>query len=107
MECPTLLSELSEPSSPSQSILTVQVAAETQITIPVHFTSSVVHQSTVTKFKFPIRPPAPNNIQDRRSTLNILQDMLGILNDCQKLNFKFYLDLLLKRDSGLPEINDD
>ena len=31
--------------------------------------------------------------------------MLGILNDCPKLNFKFYLDLLLKRDSGVPEID--
>ena len=33
--------------------------------------------------------------------------MLGILNDTPKLNFKFYLDLLLKRDSGVPEINND
>ena len=33
--------------------------------------------------------------------------MLGILNDCPKHNFKFYLDLLLKRDSGLPEINEE
>ena len=33
--------------------------------------------------------------------------MLGILNDTPKLNFKFYLDLLLKRDSGVPKINND
>ena len=83
----------------------MQVAAVAQITIPVHFTTSAVHQSSVQKFKFPIRPPAPNHIQDRWSTLNIFQDMLGILNDCPKLNFKFYLDFLLKRDSGVPEID--
>ena len=33
--------------------------------------------------------------------------MLGILNDTPKLNFKFYLDLLLNRDSGVPEIDTD
>ena len=31
--------------------------------------------------------------------------MIGILNDTPKLNYKFYLDILLKRDSGIPEIN--
>ena len=39
--------------------------------------------------------------------MNILQDMLGILNDCPKHNFKFYLVLLLKQDSGLPEIKEE
>ena len=33
--------------------------------------------------------------------------MLGILGDTPKKNYKFYLDLLLKRDSGQPEINED
>ena len=31
--------------------------------------------------------------------------MLGILNDTPKRDYKFYMDLLLKRDSGLPEID--
>ena len=107
MECPTLITEISEPCSSSQSTLTVQVATEANIIIPVHFTTSSVHQSSVQKFKFPIKPPAPNHIQDKRSTLHIFQDMLGILNDTPKLNFKFYLDLLLKCDSGVPEIDTD
>ena len=107
MECPTLINDISEPCSSSQSTLTVQVATEANIIIPVHFTTSSVHQSSVQKFKFPIKPPAPNHIQDKRSTLHIFQDMLGILNDTPKINSKFYLDLLLKRDSGVPEIDTD
>jgi hypothetical protein len=31
--------------------------------------------------------------------------MLGILSDTPKHGYKFYMDLLLKRDSGLPEID--
>ena len=31
--------------------------------------------------------------------------MLGILSDTPKLGYKYYIDLLLKRDSGLPEID--
>ena len=107
MECPTLITEVSEPCSSGDSTLTVQVANDANIVIPIHFTTSSIHPSSVQKFKFPIKPPQPNNIQDKRSTLHIFQDMLGILNDTPKLNFKFYLDLLLKRDSGVPEINTD
>ena len=88
-------------------ILNVQVANDSNIVIPIHFTTSSIHLSSVSKFKFPIRPPEPNHVQDKRSTLHIFQDMLGILNDTPKLNFKFYLDLLLNRDSGMPEINTD
>ena len=107
MECPTLITEISEPCSSIQFTLTVQVATDANIMIPVHFTTSSVHQSSVQKFKFPIKPPAPNHIQDKQSTLHIFQDMLGILNDTPKLNFKFYLDLLLNRNSGVPEIDTD
>ena len=85
----------------------MQVATDANTMIPIHFTTSSVHQSSVQKFKFPIKPPPPNNIQDKRSTLHIFQDMLGILNDIPKLNFKFYFDLLLKRDSGVSKINTD
>ena len=85
----------------------MQVANDSNIFIPIHFTTSSIHLSSVQIFKFPIRPPEPNHVQDKRFTLHIFQDMLGILNDTPKLNFKFYLDLLLKRDSGVPEINTD
>ena len=107
MECPNLISENSELYSSGDSSYTVQVANDSNIVIPIHFTTSSIHLSSVSKFKFPIRPPEPNHVQDKRSTLHIFQDMLGILNDTPKLNFKFYLDLLLKRDSGMPEINTD
>ena len=33
--------------------------------------------------------------------------MIGILGDTPKINYKYYMDLLLKRDSGQPEINED
>ena len=33
--------------------------------------------------------------------------MLGIMGDTPKISYKFYLDLLLKRDSGQSEINED
>ena len=107
MECPTLISENSQTSSLGDSTLSVQVANDSNIVIPVNFSSSSIHLSSVSKFKFPIQPPEPNRVQDKRSTLHIFQDMLGILNDTPKLNYKFYLDLLLKRDSGIPEINTD
>ena len=105
MECPNLISENSELYSSGDFSLTVQVANDSNIVIPIHFTTSSIHLSSVYKFKFPIHPPEPNHVQDKRFTLHIFQDMLGILNDTPKLNFKFYLDLLPKRDSGMPEIN--
>ena len=92
MECSNLISEVSEPCTSGDSTLTVQVANDSNIVIPIHFTTSSIHLSSVQKFKFPIRPPEPNHVQDKRSTLHIFQDMLGILNDTPKLNFKFYLD---------------
>ena len=71
-------------------------------TIPVQSPSG---SSTTVKFKFPIAPPPPNKIQDERVPVAIFQDMLGILNDTPKRDYKYYMDLLLKRDSGLPEID--
>ena len=32
--------------------------------------------------------------------------MVGILSDTPKLGYKFYMDLLLKRDSAVPEIDE-
>ena len=70
------------------------------INIPVQSPSN-----TTVKFKFPITPPPPNKIQDERNIITIFQDMIGILSDTPKLGYMFYVDLLLKRDSGLPEID--
>ena len=81
--CPSLFSETSQIFSFGDSTLSVQVADDSNVIIPVHFSSSSIHLSSVLKFKFPIRPPEPNRIQDKRSTLNIFQDMIGILNDTQ------------------------
>ena len=77
-----------------------QVAVNTILNIPIQN-----HSNTTAKFKFPISPPPPNKIQDERKIINIFQDMLGILSDTPKLSYKYYIDLLLKRDSGLPEID--
>jgi hypothetical protein len=77
-----------------------QVAVNTIVNIPIQSPST-----TTTKFKFPITPPPPNKIQDERKLITIFQDMLGILSDTPKLGYKYYVDLLLKRDSGLPEID--
>ena len=105
MQCPSLFSDHSEVCSDGDSTLTVQVAHNSNVVIPVHFTSSCINTSSITKFKFPIRPPEPNRVQDKRYTLQIFQDMIRILGDTPKVNYKFYMGLLLKRDSGLPEIN--
>ena len=75
--------------------------------IPVHFTSTTIDTASVNKFKFPLKTPPPNKIQDKRPVLQIFQDMLSILGDTPRPNYKFYLDLLLKRDSSLPEIDKD
>ena len=107
MQCPSLFSDHSEVCSDGDSTLTVQVAHNSNVFIPVHFTSSRINTSSISKFKFPIRPPEPNRVQDKRSTLQIFQDMIGILGDTPKVNYKFYMDLLLKRDSGVPEINEN
>ena len=72
------------------------------INIPVQSPSN-----TTVKFKFPITPPPPNKIQDERNIITIFQDMIGILSDTPKKDYKFYVDLLLKRDSGLPEIDEN
>ena len=73
-------------------------------TIPVQSPSG---SNTTVKFKFPIAPPPPNKIQDERIPVDIFTDMLGILNDTPKRGFKFYMDILLKRDSSLPEIDEN
>ena len=77
-----------------------QVAVNSIVNIPIQSSSN-----STTKFKFPITPPPHNKIQDERSPITIFQDMLGILSDTPKLSYKYYIDLLLKRDSGLPEID--
>jgi hypothetical protein len=107
MKCPSFFSDHYEANSKNNSTLVLQVAHKSHITIPVHFTSSSISTSTVSKFKFPLKPPPANRIQDKRKVLQIFQDMLGILGDTPKKNYKFYLDILLKRDSGQPEINED
>ena len=107
MKCPSFFSDRSEVCNENDSTLTLQVAHNSNVVIPVHFTSSRINTSSISKFKFPIRPPEPNKVQDKRSTLQIFQDMLGILGDTPKVNYKFYMDLLLKRDSGLQEINEN
>ena len=107
MQCPSFFSDHYEVSSKNDLTLTLQVAHNYNVTIPVHFTSSNISTSTISKFKFPIKPPEPNRVQDKRSTLQVFQDMIGILGDTPKINYKFYMDLLLKRDSGQPEINED
>ena len=107
MKCPSLFSDHSEVCSEGDSTLTLQVAHNSNVIIPVHFTSSRINTSSISKFKFPIRPPEPNRVQDKRSTLQIFQDMIGILGDTPKVNYKFYMDLLLKRESGLQEINEN
>ena len=77
-----------------------QVAVNSIVNIPIQSSSN-----STTKFKFPITPPPPNKIQDERSPITIFQDMLGILSDTPKLSYKYYIDLLLNRDGGLPEID--
>ena len=83
------------------------MAHGSHVEIPVHFTSTTINTASVNKFKFPLKTPPPNKIQDKRPVLQIFQDMLSILGDTPRPNYKFYLDLLLKRDSSLPEIDKD
>ena len=52
MDPPTLLPDFTDLSFTSTSILTVQVATDDNVKIPVHFHSSFVHQSAITKFRF-------------------------------------------------------
>ena len=58
-------------------------------------------------FKYPIKPPPPNVIQDGRTKYQVLLDMISILENRPKQNFKFYQDLLLRRDSSSPDIDEN
>ena len=80
------------------------MAVNTISTIPVQSPSG---SNTTVKFKFPIAPPPPNKIQDERIPVDIFTDMLGILNDTPKRDYKYYMDILLKRNSALPEIDEN
>ena len=83
------------------------MANNLDVEVPVYFQSIYVNTTSIQKFKFPLKTPPPNKIQDTRTVFQIFQDMLGILNDTPKVNYKFYIDMLLKRDSSVPEINSD
>ena len=103
-KCPSYFSDKYQPILNNSSIIH-QVAHGTHVEIPVHFTSTTINTASVQKFKFPLKTPPPNKTQDKRTVLQIFQDMLSILGDTPRQNYKFYLDLLLKRDSSLPEID--
>ena len=105
LSCPSHFGSRYDVSLSNNNII-VGVADNINMEIPVYFRQTTINSTSVQKFRYPLRTPPPNKIQDTRTVKQIYQDMLGILSDTPKLGYKFYMDLLLKRDSSVPEIDE-